>query len=533
MRRFLFFPTFRSNGSLCIKCFTFTVFCVILVHIGNNVYRNSRPILKARAISDPNSLLNWHFELNKRMINELRKQIREKDKLLNYRGRVIFSLRAQVAHLNQTNYSLRDTLNNLTDVVIARKNNDTSGDLNSTRQPTPYPENIWEEVNRQARPCCIALKRMTDILRVYMETTDDLRDQLGAYQKFNFSQYFNEVAQKERLKYLSLNCSERFQYENQNLTKKQERLSNYQTYSNGNFYETFPPNRILPKQKFKNKGYHRNIDFSKAVIAAFEELSNLNKIDRKYMEMSDALLRYDELMGSEYKITFLYNKSRTFQVNLVKPFGKYLLSDPIFESINQHKELINIIVPISGRTDRLKSFLENIRKVLFYGENENIFLTVVIYGSDSYNIKALIKKFSKEIGFRNYDVLKRNEPFNRGRALHDGIMRWNGDENILFFLCDVDVTFDNSFLNRCRRYSELGKSVYIPILFSLYNPDIVFESSHLYTYEEAFNITEETGTWRPLGYGMVCVHKPDYLMAKGFNLRISGWGGEDVSLYQR
>ena len=47
-----------------------------------------------------------------------------------------------------------------------------------------------------------------------------------------------------------------------------------------------------------------------------------------------------------------------------------------------------------------------------------------------------------------------------------------GDD--LVFVVDVDVAWTTGFLSRCRRNARLGESIYYPILFSLYNPAVVY-----------------------------------------------------------
>ena len=495
-------------------------------------------VVKVRDFADSGFLSSWNCELNKRMLQGLQREIEEKDKLLKYRGKVIASLRTLVQDLNATNLVLTKTLANLTQVLVAKNfsvnlaQSEKKEDSYYLKfdESTPFPPHLRDSVERPSRPCCLALKRMTDILRIYMETTQELREQVAVFQNLNITEQIHELAEQEKQKFAVENCSSYFTKDIKNITKQSEKYSIYQTFFNGFFYETFPWHK-LEKQNSKSKSYHRNIDFKRAVSFGLQEVLKVSKLPSKYFQVKDALVKYDEIHGAEYKISFMYNKTRPFSVEVVKPFGPQILHEPATEYTVQQKELINVIVPVSGRSQRFHDFLENIRAATNSGEN--IFLTIVVYGADAENdIKKTIKKFSADNNFKTYDILKKNVPFNRGRALHDGIQRWNGYKNVLMFLCDVDIKFDVSFLQRCRQQTVLGKSVYFPVLFSLYNPKIVFNGEK-HSDAKYFEISESNGIWRTLGYGMICTYRPDYLAVHGFNLRIQGWGGEDVSLYYR
>ena len=514
----------------------------------NHYYKLFEGAKPRSLIIDPIAKYKWHCELNKRILKELHKELAIKNKLLNYRGKVIMKLRAHINMLNQTNNSLRDTLYNLTKTISNLNSelsptNTSKGGGSEASQSIPDLLRIsqggihtinhlssFEELKNTAakasRPCCIALNRMTDILRGYMESNQELREQVDGLRHVNFTAQQSSSAGFDYTALYKLH---------DNFTRKPEKYATYQLYTNGFFYESVSLNRMDPKQNLRSKTFRRNYDFRVAAQAAVASISQRLHLNKSLVRMIDSLFRYDELKGATYRFVFAYNNTRKITVNLLKPYARYVSSHIQETELNpKQNELINIIVPVSNRADRLTVFLENIR-MLFKHHNENLFLTIVIYGNDTNNkIKNVIRIFSQKYNFTSYDILKRNLPFNRGQVLHDGIMRWNGYPNVLLFLCDIDIKIKPAFFHRCRQNTISGKTVYMPIVFSLYNPNVVFRNnkSRIGT-EAAFNISDQTGAWRPYGYGMVCMYRPDYFHVGGFNQKISGWGGEDYSLYIR
>ncbi|XP_045599757.2 uncharacterized protein [Procambarus clarkii] len=78
------------------------------------------------------------------------------------------------------------------------------------------------------------------------------------------------------------------------------------------------------------------------------------------------------------------------------------------------------------------------------------------------------------------------------------------------------------------------KTVYYPVVFSLYNPKLVYPlfDKVVPPVSEQLAVDEQSGFWRTFGFGMACMFRRDYGASGGFP-DIRTWGGEDVALYQQ
>ena len=490
----------------------------------------------------------WTCELDKRLVVHLRQEIRSKEKLLKYREKVINTLRKQISMLNVT-----ETVNSpstaAVNVSIAKKKRalDKSVDAlhtkevvmqkkagegleqakTATSEPTPFPENLDKIASTGQRPCCMALKRMSDILRQYMDITRDLKHQVAIYEQTNITEKlirYGEVVKKQTI---AKNCSSYF------LPKRVEKQKDeiYMTSDMHAVYEA-QPLYMKPKQNIGNFGAkHRNADLKAALNWGLKEFNKKMKENGEKSKVTDVIFKSDPMKGNQYIFTIKTKKGKTFNIPVLRPLGPYILDGKITDQSAKIRQLINIILPLSGRAESLDKFIQMFREICVE-HGENVFLTVVIYGNttSSIKLKERIVQFSKNTKFAGIDIMRKDLPFSRGRALDDGVKRWNGNKNVLMFFCDVDVSFDRNFLRRCRINTQPNKQVYYPIIFSQYNPYISRRNeSNRYSVE----IDEESGTWRPLGFGMTCMYRSDYLKVGGFNLKIKGWGGEDNDLFSR
>ncbi|KAJ0067246.1 hypothetical protein NL108_015124 [Boleophthalmus pectinirostris] len=138
-----------------------------------------------------------------------------------------------------------------------------------------------------------------------------------------------------------------------------------------------------------------------------------------------------------------------------------------------------------------------------------------------------------EEGFSNYSLIPVEEEFSRGRGLDIGAHAWTKGDVLMFF-CDVDIHFNADFLNTCRLNAAPNKKVFYPVVFSLYNPAIVYGNLELAPPIELQLIhKKDAGFWRDFGFGMTCQYRSDFLNIGGFDLEVKGWGVEDVHLYKK
>lgn len=110
---------------------------------------------------------------------------------------------------------------------------------------------------------------------------------------------------------------------------------------------------------------------------------------------------------------------------------------------------INIIMPLSGRLEMLRLFLDSLKEAVVES-GLHLGLTVVYFeNGESEAAKTVLKKDTDSIPhLATHFLLLHNQTFSRSLALKEGVRKSKVDAPVVF-LCDVDVFFTASFLRRC------------------------------------------------------------------------------------
>uniref|UniRef100_A0A8B9SM79 Hexosyltransferase n=1 Tax=Anas platyrhynchos TaxID=8839 RepID=A0A8B9SM79_ANAPL len=246
----------------------------------------------------------------------------------------------------------------------------------------------------------------------------------------------------------------------------------------------------------------------------------------------EGIYRTEKDKGTLYELTFKGDTKHQFKkIVLFRPFGPVMKVKN--ENLNMADTLINVIVPLAKRASKFRQFMQNFREMGIQ-QDGRIHLTVVYFGKEQMNeVKSILENTSKSANFKNFTFIQLNEEFSRGKGLDIGARVWKGSNVVLFF-CDVDIYFTAEFLNSCRLNTQPGKKVFYPVLFSQYNPSIIYgNQDSIPSLEQQLIIKKETGFWRDFGFGMTCQYRSDFINIGGFDLDIKGWGGEDVHLYRK
>lgn len=308
-------------------------------------------------------------------------------------------------------------------------------------------------------------------------------------------------------------------------------------FSHLTFSKLYPVELGLGKRVVEKPIGYRRKDLLEIFVHTLTNINRRRHKKQRYTvdDFVEGIYRNEPTTGTQYELFFRdKNDTKNYhKIVLMRPFGPVQTISK--ETIRTKEKVVNIIIPLSGRTDVFQDFLDMFFQMQI-NHDENVFLTVVYFTQEGLqNIRILLDKFSKKFQFRSFQLLALNETFSRGRGLQVGAQNWKGDPNAILFFCDVDIVFSKKFLNRCRINSAQEQRVYYPIVFSLYNPSIVYslQGKTAPTKLEQLVISRDTGFWRDFGFGMTCQYRTDFLKIKGFDEEIIGWGGEDVMLYRK
>lgn len=210
---------------------------------------------------------------------------------------------------------------------------------------------------------------------------------------------------------------------------------------------------------------------------------------------------------------------------------------------NQNKPTIVFVLPLAGRFQTFQRFLRNYELVCLQHPETQTELLVVLFDEMDSNLRPVFdemeilrKKYASS--FINHITIEGN--FSRGVALNRATHSEHIQLNDIIFFIDVDITFKRTSIDRIRLNTKMHRQVYLPVVFSEYNPTVWSKSPSSDTSMEfhenvPVNLSYDRGYFRQFGYGICAIFKTDILHPdiNGFNDDITGWGLEDVKFLEK
>lgn len=183
--------------------------------------------------------------------------------------------------------------------------------------------------------------------------------------------------------------------------------------------------------------------------------------------------------------------SAVTKVVIMRPFAALQPIQVEQATTKKPKELVHIILPLSGRISTFQSFMDKFVKIALKND-KHVHLTVVYFGEQGLeqarNIMSRVLAKNNGGNASNLKLLALNETFSRAKGLRVGAEKvWDPDDHqkdTLLFMCDVDIVFSAKFLDRCRWNAKPSKKVecilFMYLCFFKYN-------SFCYTHKRIIN----------------------------------------------
>lgn len=235
---------------------------------------------------------------------------------------------------------------------------------------------------------------------------------------------------------------------------------------------------------------HQRSDINDAISQGVSLFNRATSANWRLNKLLSGYKRLDPLRGEEYHIDVqlatevqsniqrdqMQTIYKSYRFDIVKPFAKArLLSHQPYLT----EKTINMIVPLTGFSDRFNRFIKNLIDIAWSRKGEKVCLIIVLVldknkEDDSVNeIKKQVAKVQKDYPRADIQIIETagEGAFARGLTLDLGTRHLRNDS--LIFFVDIDLLFSNAFLQRCRLNAVQGKRVFYPMMFSQYNPSYI------------------------------------------------------------
>lgn len=226
----------------------------------------------------------------------------------------------------------------------------------------------------------------------------------------------------------------------------------------------------------------------------------------------DGYMRFNPHLGREYILTLKLSVAESSvykRYHVVREIGPQV--SVVDLPMVPPKLAMNVIVPVEKADLSFMEFLRSFGHVGLKYKGNAVHLVVVVFSeSVAEKVEDMLKKFTDETFPLSVSIATGSGMFSSLRAFDIGMATLE-DDNSLAFLASVGLRFAPGFFRRCRSNAELGKRVYFPSPFWLYQSDFTNHSDGRVPL-----ITSWTGQWASYDFAMACIYKRDYDTVGGY-----------------
>ena len=244
-----------------------------------------------------------------------------------------------------------------------------------------------------------------------------------------------------------------------------------------------------------------------------------------YKRIVNAYWRVDPMAGIYYIIDFEASKSGNgesaalldrHRVTFTRSLNPPEVSPP--QSLVSSRQHVNIVVCLSSEhTGRLQQFMSRLETVLEHDQRINLVAVQMRSAAErqkprrTQNVidaKSILSLYRTKYQSASFTVLDSPALLSRSHGI--AVVLRESRPSEMLFLADLDLEFDESFLDRCRSLPLQGQQAYYPVVFSQSSPSVLASLNH--SLLEG-SVSRHSGHWLVGSYSTACVYAADLLAA--------------------
>ncbi len=242
-----------------------------------------------------------------------------------------------------------------------------------------------------------------------------------------------------------------------------------------------------------------------------------------FRKVVNAYWKVNPLLGIDYSIDFEATRpsddpllpSKRFRVVISRP-----LSSPDISPVQLYPsdKYVNVAIFLTTeQTVQFHAFMKMLDRVLQHDQRINLLVVQMKTASErqkprkasnALDPKSVLSLYETKYPKAEFKVIDTSNLLSRAHGVSLVLRECRPSE--IVFIADLDLEFDNSFVERCRNFPIQSQQVYFPIVFAKSDPAILSDTDH--TMLEGA-ISPHSGYWLVHSYSTACIHAADILAA--------------------